>query len=325
MSTEFEDWEVTPGAQPRASDYSFDLDRALSSVVALSARVPEDAFTAEPLGVERAGNAVLIRSDGLLLTIGYLITEAEEVLMQTASGQVVQGHVLGIDQASGFGLVQALDPLDIPAIGLGDSRHVGPGERVIIGGAAGRRRSLAGRVVARQEFAGYWEYLIEEAIFVAPSHPNWGGTALIGPDGDLLGIGSLHLQQQTPSGKVLPLNMVVPVELLTPIIDELVTGRSSNAPRPWLGVYAQELRKHVVIVGIAGKGPADRAGLKAGDVVRTAAGMEISNLADFYRSMWALGAAGVEVPLTLEREGDVFDLRVTSADRRSFLKTPRLH
>lgn len=325
MSTEFEDWEVTPGAQPRASDYGFDLDRTLSSVLALSARVPKDAFTAEPLGTERAGNAVLIRDDGLLLTIGYLVTEAEEVLMQTGAGQVVQGHVLGIDQASGFGLVQALDPLDVPAIALGDSRHAGPGERVVIGGAGGRRRSLAGRVVARQEFAGYWEYLIEEAIFTAPSHPNWGGTALIGPAGDLLGIGSLHLQQQTSAGKIVPLNMVVPVELLTPILDDLAAGRMSRAPRPWLGVYAQELHDHVVIVDVAAKGPAARAGLKAGDIVRTAAGMEISNLADFYRSMWALGAAGVEVPLTLEREGDVFDLRVASTDRRALLKTPRLH
>ncbi len=325
VSTEFEDWEVTPTAQPKAGDYGFDLNRALSSVVALSARVPEDAFTAETLGIERGGNAVLIRQDGLLVTIGYLITEAEEVLLRTTEGQVVHGHVLGIDQASGFGLVQALDPMDIPAIGLGDSRHAGPGQRVVIGGAGGRRRSLAGKIMARQEFAGYWEYLIEEAVFTAPSHPNWGGSALIGPDGDLLGIGSLHLQHQTSAGNALPLNMMVPVELLTPILDDLSKGRSARKPRPWLGVYAQEIHKQVVIVGIAGKGPAGRAGLKAGDIIRAAAGMEITNLADFYRSMWALGTAGVEVPLTLERESDVFDLRVASADRRSFLKTPRLH
>ena len=191
-------------------------------------------------------------------------------------------------------------------------------------GAGGRRRSLAGTIVARQEFAGYWEYLIEEAIFTAPSHPNWGGTALIGHDGDLLGIGSLHLQQQTARGRIVPLNMVVPVELLTPIFDELLTGRPRNG-RPWLGVYAQEIQKSVVVVGVAGRGPAERAGLRPGDIIRRTAAMDITNLADFYRSMWALGPAGVDVPLTLEREGDVFDLRVTSADRGSFLKRPRLH
>ena len=322
---EFEDWEVTPPAQPRSGDYAFDLNEALSSVVALSARVPEDAFTAETLGVERAGNGVLIRDDGIVLTIGYLITEAEEIYLRTNRGQIVPGHVLGYDQASGFGLVQALGSIDAPAIALGDSRHAAPGESVVIAGAGGRRRSVAGRIVARQEFAGYWEYLIEEAIFTAPSHPNWGGTALVGPEGDLLGVGSLHLQQQTSGGRSVPLNMVVPVELLAPIYDDLLKGGTSRAGRPWLGVYAQEMHKSVVIVGIASKGPADRAGLRAGDVVRSAAGMDITNLADFYRSMWALGSAGVEIPLTLEREGDVFDVRVTSADRRSFLKAPRLH
>ncbi len=322
---ESEDWEVPPGLQPRPADYAFDLEDALASVVALSARVPDDAFTAETLGVERGGNAVLIHDDGILLTIGYLITEAQEIHLRTNLGQVVQGHVLGYDQTSGFGLIQAFEPLDIPAASLGDSRHAGAGETVVIGGAGGRRRSLAGRIVARQEFAGYWEYLIEEAIFTAPSHPNWGGTALIGPQGDLLGIGSLHLQQQTSGGRIVPLNMVVPTELLLPVYDDLVKGNGMRQARPWLGVYAQELHKHVVVVGIAGKGPADRAGLKAGDVIRAAGDMDITNLADFYRSMWALGPAGVDIPLTLEREGDVFEVRVTSADRRSFLKGPRLH
>ncbi len=236
-------------------------------MVALSARVPEDAFTAEALGVERAGNGVLIREDGIVLTIGYLVTEAEEVHLRTNGGQIVEGHVLGYDQASGFGLIQALEPLDIPAIGLGDSRHARPGEKIVVAGAGGRRRSLAGTIVARQEFAGYWEYLIEEAIFTAPSHPNWGGTALIGHDGDLLGIGSLHLQQQTARGRIVPLNMVVPVELLTPIFDELLTGRARNG-RPWLGVYAQEIQKSVVVVGVAGRGPAERAGLRPGDIIR---------------------------------------------------------
>ena len=320
-----EDWEVPPALQPRPGDYAFDLEDALASVVALSARVPDDAFTAETLGVERGGNAVLIHDDGIVLTIGYLITEAQEIHLKTNRGQIVQGHVLGYDQTSGFGLIQAFEPLDIPAANLGDSRHAGAGEAVVIGGAGGRRRSLAGRIVARQEFAGYWEYLIEEAIFTAPSHPNWGGTALIGPRGDLLGIGSLHLQQQTSGGRIVPLNMVVPTELLLPVYDDLVKGNGTRRARPWLGVYAQELHKHVVVVGIAGKGPADRAGLKAGDVICAAGGMDITNLADFYRSMWALGPAGVDVPLTLEREGDVFEVRVTSADRRSFLKGPRLH
>ncbi len=261
---EFEDWEVAPSDRPRGSDYGFDLDQALSSVLALRAEVPEDAFTADALGVERAGNAVLIRQSGIVLTIGYLVTEAERVSLRTNRGQVVDGHVLGYDQSSGFGVIQALGDLDIPAIRLGDSRHAGVGDDVVVGGAGGRRRSLAGQIVARQEFAGYWEYLIEEAIFTAPSHPNWGGTALIGSAGELLGIGSLHLQQQASNGSLVPLNMMVPIELLTPIADDLIAGRAGRIARPWLGVYAQEMQKSVVVVGIAGRGPAARAGLPAG-------------------------------------------------------------
>jgi len=324
VQEDFEDWEITPDAQPKAADYGYDLDAALSGVVGLEAQIPADAYTADILGQARGGNGVLIDDSGLVLTIGYLITEAQQVHLHTRHGQVVEGHVLGIDNASGLGLVQALDPLDIPALKLGDSRHATPREEVVVGGAGGRKRSVAANIVARQEFAGYWEYLIEEAIFTAPAHPNWGGTALIGPAGDLLGIGSLQLQHQGPGGRVVPLNMMVPVELLAPVYEQLKTGKRTQA-RPWLGLFAQEHEDTVVIVGLAGEGPASRAGLREGDVVRKAAGMELTNLADFYRSVWALGAPGVQAPLTVEREGDVFDVVVTTADRHDFLKKPRLN
>jgi S1-C subfamily serine protease len=320
-----DDWDVPIEARPRPRDYEFDVDRALSSVVAIRASVPEDAFTATTLGAERAGNAVLISEEGVVLTIGYLVTEAAEIQLETQSGVVVPGHVLGIDQASGLGLVQALEPLGIPAMALGDSRHAAPGDIAIVAGAGGRRRSVAGKVVARQEFSGSWEYLIEEAIFTMPAHPNWGGAALIGAEGTLLGVGSLQLQHQGSSGPPRALNMVVPTELLVPIYDDLKAGRPSRPPRPWLGLFAQEQQSSVVVLDVASDGPARRAGLHRGDTVRVAGGMDISNLADFYRSVWALGASGVDVPLTIERDGDVFEVTLKSADRRSFLKTPRLH
>lgn len=324
MEEWFEDWRVPSEAQPQPQDYAFDLDWALSSVVGLYARVPADAYTAAILNTERTGNGVLIREDGLVLTINYLITEAEEVTLTTGEGREVQGHVLGFDQASGFGLVQALEPLAVPPISLADAAAP-VGERVVIAGVGGRQRSVAGRIVARQEFAGYWEYLLDDAIFTAPAHPAWSGAALIGPSGKLLGIGSLHLQHQTTGGRVMPLNMMAPIELLPPILDSLTAGGHDLPARPWLGVLAQELDGKVVIIGTSNDAPARRAGLKEGDIVLGVAGRDISSLADFYRAIWALGSAGVEVPLTLNREGDVFDVRVTSRDRRKFLKTPRLH
>jgi len=318
------EWKVPPAAQPRPEDYSFDLDRALSSVVGIHSIIPADAFTAETLGVERAGNGVVIGS-GLILTVGYLITEAETVWLHFGDGRAVEGTPLGFDQETGFGLVQALAKLDLPALELGSSKAAELGERVVLGGVGGRTRSLAARIAAKQEFAGYWEYVLDEAIFTYPAHPNWGGTGLISAKGELIGVGSLQLERAR-EGKNEHLNMVVPIDLLKPILDDLRKfGRVDKPARPWLGVYSTEIEDKVVVVGIAGKGPAARAEIKTGDVVLSVAGHNVSTLAGFYRKVWSLGAAGVEVPLTLYREGVTFDVRVNSSDRAKFLKAPRMH
>src|ERR687894_2757772 len=250
------DWQISPARQPKPGDYAFDLERTLGSVVGIHSLVPEDAFTAETLGTERAGNGVVVR-DGVILTIGYLITEAETIWISLGDGNVVPGHPLAYDQETGFGLVQALAHLDLPAVGLGRSAAHQPGTRVVMAGVGGRKHSVAAWIVAKQEFAGYWEYVLDEAIFTAPAHPFWGGAALIGPDGDLLGIGSLQLQGATERGPAGHLNMIVPIDLLKPILDDLLTlGRANRPPRPWLGLYVTELENRVVVMGLAGNGPA---------------------------------------------------------------------
>ena len=318
------EWKVPVPSQPRAEDYSYDLERALSSVVGLHSIIPPDAFTAETLGTERAGNGVLI-DDKLVLTIGYLITEAETVWLHLGDGRVVQGHALGFDNESGFGLVQALGPVDLPSLPIGNAAAVEVGERVVVGGAGGRTRSLAGRLIARQEFAGYWEYALDHALFTTPAHPNWGGTALIGSDGKLIGIGSLQLERER-DGKNEHLNMSVPIDLLSPVLDDLRKfGRVERPVRPWLGLYSTEIEDRIVIVGIAPKGPAARAELKTGDVILSVKGEHVSTLGGLYRRVWALGQAGVEVPLTLYRDGVTFDVRVNSSDRMKFLKGPQMH
>src|SRR5215472_1047267 len=180
------DRKIPPGLQPKPEDYAYNLDQALSAVVGVRSIVPGDAFTAETLGTERAGNGVLIRRDGLVLTIGYLITEAETIWLSLSDGRPVPGHVLGYDQETGFGLVQALARLDLQALSLGQSGNAEVGEQVVVGGAGGRHHSVAAHIAARQEFAGYWEYVLDEAIFTAPAHPNWGGTAVISPKGELI-------------------------------------------------------------------------------------------------------------------------------------------
>src|SRR6185437_3271875 len=185
------DWEIPLVAQPRPEEFDFDLDEVLRSVVGLQAHIPEDAFTAQTLGTERAGSGVVIRDGGLVLTIGYLVTEAESVWLSTADGRAMPGHVLAYDQETGFGLVQALGRLGLPALELGRSGVASIGDPVVVAGG-GRRQSLSAEIIGKEEFAGYWEYLLDEALFTAPAHPHWGGTGLIDRDGKLLGIGSLH-------------------------------------------------------------------------------------------------------------------------------------
>jgi S1-C subfamily serine protease len=319
-------WKVPSAVQPKPEDYGYDLDHALSCVVGLHATVPADAFTAETLGTERAGNGVFIRDNGLVLTIGYLITEADTIWIALNDGRSVPGHVLGYDQESGFGLVQALAKLDVPSLEIGDSAAASIGERVVVGGFGGRQRSVAARIVAKQEFAGYWEYVLEEAIFTAPAHPNWGGTALIGPAGDLLGIGSLQLQHAAERGQTQNINMMVPIDLLKPIVDDLMKfGRRNAPPRPWLGLYATEVENRLVIVGLADRGPAKKADLRTGDIVISVAGKDVRDLAGFFRHIWAQGQAGVEIPLTIYREGETMQLRIKSGERSRFLKGPSLH
>jgi S1-C subfamily serine protease len=325
MSQSF-DWKVPPEIEPAQRDYTYDLTRALSAVVALRTVIPADAFTADILGTERTGNGVIIRDDGLILTIGYLVTEATEVWITLADGRTVQGHVMAYDQDTGFGLVQAFGRTGLRGLDLGSSLDAMPGTRVVAAGAGGADHSLAARVIARQEFAGYWEYLLDEAIFTAPAHPYWGGTGLIGPDGTLIGIGSLQLEQAGPDGEGVPLNMYVPTDLLKPILDDMLAiGQANRPPRPWLGLYATEVDNRVVIAGVAGKGPAAKAKLRQGDVVLSVGGMKVSGLAGLFRKVWSLGDAGVSVPMTVYRDGRPMDLTVTSGDRNRFLKGPSLH
>jgi S1-C subfamily serine protease len=320
------DWKIPSSAQPKPEDYGYDLEQALAAMVGLRSIIPADAFTAETLGTERAGNGVFIRDNGLVLTIGYLITEADSIWLNLSDGRSVPGHVIGYDQETGFGLVQALAKLDVPALAIGQSSAASTGERVVVGGAGGRHRSVAARIVAKQEFAGYWEYLLDEAIFTAPSHPNWGGTALIGPDGKLIGIGSLQLQHVVDKGQPQNINMIVPIDLLKPIFDDLMnTGRRSGPPRPWLGLYATEVESRLVVVGIADRGPAKKADLHNGDIVLSVAGKEVRDLASFFRRIWAQGQAGVEVPVTIYRDGETVDVRIKSSERSRFLKGPSLH
>jgi S1-C subfamily serine protease len=318
-------WSFPAEMRPRPEDWKFDLDAALDAVVMIRSEVPEDAFTAPILGTERIGNGVVIRDDGLVLTIGYLITEASTIWMTTNRGNVVGGFPIAYDQASGFGLVQPLGKLGVDAIARGSISTCRVGENVVVASQGGREHALKATIFAKREFAGYWEYVLDEAIFTAPAHPQWGGAALIGSGGDLLALGSLLVQEKVDAG-TLQGNMLVPIDLLEPILEPMLkTGRSSRAPHPWLGMYTTDAGAKLVVAAVAPGSPADRAGIKIGDLVLEIAGDKPSSLADLWRKLWRVGAPGCEVALKMLRKNRVIEPRLESADRNDFLKKPHLH
>jgi S1-C subfamily serine protease len=318
--------QVSAEQQPVREQYSFDLDTVLTSVVGVRTHVPDDALTAAVLGTERSGHGIIVEDTGLVVTIGYLVMEADSVWLLTNGGATVQGHVLGYDQESGLGLVQALGAIKQPSIGLGRTASLETGGGVIVASHGGIRHALSASVTAKREFAGYWEYLLDEALFTTPAHPSWGGAALIGEDGLLYGVGSLLVQESDSDGELADCNMFVPIDLLESSIDDLKTyGRPNRSPRPWLGVFAYDLGDDLVIAGVYNGGPAHRADLRPGDVVVDIAGYPVQGLAQLFRSIWSVGEAGVSIPMTVLRDAERLDIAVESVDRTIFGHTGNVH
>jgi S1-C subfamily serine protease len=323
--SEVPQWAFPEALQPKADECQFDLARAFDAVVLVRAEVPPDGYTVSNLGTERGGYGAVIREDGLVVTIGYLINEASEIWLTTNRGGVVPGHRLAYDQATGFGLVQPLGKLDAPHLPRGLAADVNVGDSAFVIGHGGSAHALKTRIIGKREFAGYWEYLLDEALFTAPAHPQWGGAALLDAQGHLIGTGSL-LVQETVNGELIHVNMFVPIDLLEPILDGMIrTGRSPHPPRPWLGMSTQDPEGNLIVSRISPAGPAERAGVRVGDMVLGVGTQRVHGLAELFRTVWRLGPAGVEVPLTLARDGDVLHIVVRSADRSDFLKKPHLH
>ncbi|HEY2683348.1 MAG TPA: S1C family serine protease [Steroidobacteraceae bacterium] len=295
------------------------------SVTKLRSVVPEDAFTASILGSQRVGNGVVISPEGLVLTIGYLMTEATDVWLTNADGREIAAHPLAYDQVTGFGLVLPLQELKLPSLSFGSSGALEVGSEVHVLSAREFAAPQSARVLARREFAGAWEYLLEEAIFAAPAHPHWSGAALVNQGGELVGLGSLLVREMI-AGEEINANMFVPIDLLKPILDSLRTqGRADRRPRPWLGIYAVEVTGRVYVTGVVDGGPAQSADIREGDVITQVANHEVNTLPDFYRQLWAVGPAGTGVPLTTVRGGTRMRLNVRSVDRGSLLKRPQAH
>lgn len=296
-------------------------EEILKAVVKVRAVIPSDAVTAPMLGTEREGNGVLIDSDGHILTIGYLILEAKTIEIIGPDDRVIEATFIAYDYDTGFGLLRANTPLNVKPIKLGSSSELKQGDPALVVGYGGSDAVLGVRVVSRGEFTGYWEYLLDNAIFTAPPYQNYGGAALIGADGNLIGIGSIFTQVTVTGLGSIPANMFVPVDLFTPIIADMKTAGKSRLPqKPWLGVHTQEAHGRLFVIRIMPGGPAEQAKLQIGDLILKVNNQPVRGQADFYRKIWALGEAGVKVPLSILRGTEIQEFTLLSADRYQFLK-----
>ena len=294
----------------------------LKSVVKVSARVPSGARTAPTLGTERVGSGVVIDDSGLVLTIGYVILEADEVSVAAAGGKDIPAEIVAYYHDTGFGLLRAATPLGVPPLELGDSAALEQKQPVLVAGHGGADNAMGAFVVDRREFAGYWEYLLDDAIFTGPPYADFGGAALIDPGGKLVGIGSLIVPNALErEGASLPGNMFIPIDALKPILGDLIAnGRSAKNNRPWLGVYTQDVEGRLFVGRVPESGPAWAAGIRSGDMILGVAGEPVEGLADFYRKVWALGAPGAQVPLLVLRGNQPVKMTVKSIDRYDWLK-----
>jgi S1-C subfamily serine protease len=294
----------------------------LPAVVGVHTTIPENRRSAQTLGSEREGHGIVIDDEGLVVTIGYLIMEAETITVTDGEGRAFPASIIGYDYESGFGLIRTEVPPPIKPMLFGDSDSLTLRGEAYVAGVGGEKATLKVKVAGRREFAGYWEYLLDNAIFTVPAYPLWGGSALVGMDGTLLGVGSLLVQEALgPGSPAFPGNMYVPINRLKPVFDELVeTGRLSTPPRPWLGLYTTEYMGQLVVAGISEGGPADRAGLKRGDILQALNGEVLDDVGDFYRRLWASGPAGSVVTLRMERDSDAFEVTVRTGDRAQYHK-----
>ena len=296
-------------------------EQILKAVVKVRAVIPDGALTAPLLGTEREGNGILIDSDGYILTIGYLILEAETIEVIDPEDQVIEAKYIGYDYETGFGLIQTDKLHDIAPLKLGSSSGLKQGDPALVAGHKRSEDVVGVRVVQRGEFVGYWEYLLDNAIYTTPPYQNFAGAALIGPDGSLMGIGSIYTRLPVSGFGAIPANMFVPIDLLKPILNDLKTaGRSRRPQKPWLGVYTEETHGRIFITRLTPGGPGEKGNLRAGDLILKVNQQPVTGQADFYRKVWALGNAGVKVPISILRETEIKDVTINSIDRYQLLK-----
>jgi len=304
-----------------SSTTGIDAEKFFSAIVKVRAHALPDARSAATLGSDREGTGTVIDKDGLILTIGYLIIEAAEVNIVDDRGRSLPGTVVGYDHVSGLALVRSIVPLEASPLPLGDSARLAESDPVLIVNHGGREDATLAQVVSRRSFTGNWEYLLDNAIFTSPPALNWSGAALVGKDGSLLGVGSLILRDATEADPHVPGNMFVPVDVLKPILTDLLkTGQRAGPALAWLGVSADEVQGRLLVTRVSPEGPADRAGVHSGDIILGVGSDAVHSQAELYRKIWGRGAAGSEIPLHILRGDAEREVLVRTIDRGKYFR-----
>lgn len=310
-----------PEAGARSEQSAQDTRQMLGAVLKVRSKALEDARSNASLGRTREGTGVLIDDQGHILTVGYIVIEAEAIEITTADDKTVPATLVGYDHASGFGLLRAQALMNLKPIALGQSADLAQSEPVMILPHGGRETATIARVVARRKFTGSWEYLLDDAIFTSPPSLAWAGAALVGRDGRLVGIGSLLVRDTVEAESPLPGNMFIPIDLVKPILSDLIAkGRAAGAARPWLGLATEEVQGRLFVTRVSPDSPADKAGIKRGDIVVGVGADPVKTHEQLYRKMWGLGAAGTDVPLKLLQGADMNEVMVRSIDRFEYFR-----
>ena len=319
-------------AQPSVRSLMDAMAKAHAAVVGIKVTAVEGARSAETLGLRRTGSGVVIGPDGLVLTIGYLMLEAQQIEIITQDNKVVPATAVAYDIATGFGLLRPLLPLrGVVPVTLGSLQNLQPGEPLMAATGAtatGQESDVSiTQLVSKRAFSGTWEYHLDTALFTSPpvtaGSGNHSGAPLFNQKGELVGIGSLLVMDATGENRRMPGNMFVPIDLLKPILAEMrQSGSSSQSHRPWLGLTSSDQGGRVQIVRVSADSPADDAGLEPGFVVLAVDGSEVTTLEGFYKKLWARAAPDEPVRLTIRRGDEVMTIELKPKDRMLTLKKP---
>lgn len=295
------------------------VERTQDSIVRFQAYIPEECRSSRILGGFRQGTGLVINSQGHILTVGYLIMEATEVQVILADDTTVQAKVAGVDFETGFGILQLVDSVDVPAIAIGRSSQVSDDQLTLtIGGSTGEQTRIVtnGRIFSTGLFIGYWEYLLENALYVVPQNPAFGGSPLLNIEGEAIGVVSLQLNQHQG------MNLAIPVDLLHTIETELVQyGRViSRVPRSWIGVYHAPYTEGVIVVDVVQEGPAHKAGIQKGDIITHINDVRITGEEHFLRQLWTIPIHS-QFHMTFLRRNKPQTLTIWGLDRYEFYNT----